>query len=196
MPTFLADPPQVLYLLLGALLVVTGFIAAQRQDRRALIAFAVAFFLMLLLFGIDRAVESPREEAVRRTYVMAMAADAKNPDAFAEQLADKVTIASGNETGKTLTRDEVKNHPFWQTLRAFDVGVTVKGFSRDDTKEVNESTVEIGFTGHGTPRGQNSIPVYVRATYSKQPDGSFKLTALRTFDPVNHTQGLPIPGFP
>jgi hypothetical protein len=127
---------------------------------------------------------------------MAMAADAKNPDAFAEQLADKVTLASGNDTGKTLTRDEVKNHPFWQALRAFDVGVTVKGFSRDDTKEVNENTVEVGFMGHGTPRGQNSIPVYVRATYSKQPDGSFKLTAMRFFDPVNHNQGFPIPGFP
>jgi hypothetical protein len=196
MPTLLADPPQVLYLLLGGLLIGTGFLAAQRQDRRALIAFAGAFCLMMLLFGIDQAVESPREEAVRRTYTMAMAADAKNPDAFVEQLADRVTIASGNEPGKTLTREEVKTHPFWQTLRAFDVTINVKGFSRDDAKEINDSAVEIGFMGHGTPRGQNSIPVYVRFTYAKQSDGSFKLTTMRFFDPVNHKQGFPIPGFP
>lgn len=200
MPTFLSDPPQVLYLVLGGLLVITGLVAAQRQDRRSVIPFAGAFFLILVLFVIDRAVETPREEAVRRTQVLAMAADAQNagtfsPDVFAEQLADRVTVASGNETGKALTRDEVKRHPFWNVLRGHSVHVAVWGFSRDDAKQINDNTVEIGFMGKGES-GSNQIPAYVRATYTKQPDGSFKLSALRTFDPINHREGLPIPGFP
>lgn len=200
MPTFLSDPPQVLYLLLGGLLVITGLVAAQRQDRRSVIPFAGAFFLILVLFVIDRAVETPREEAVRRTQVLAMAADAQNagtfsPDVFGEQLADRVTVASGNETGKVLTRDEVKRHPFWNSLRGHSVHVAVWGFSRDDAKQINDNTVEIGFMGKGES-GSNQIPAYVRATYTKQPDGSFKLSALRTFDPINHREGLPIPGFP
>jgi hypothetical protein len=196
MPPFLSDPPQALYLVLGGLLVATGLLAAQRQDRRAAIPFAVAFLLMFLLFVIDKAVESPREEAVRRTYLLALAADAKNPDAFAEQLADRVTLASGNDGGKTFTRDEVKHHPFWNTLKGFNVQVSVKGFSRDDAKQIDENEVEIGFMGHGTPQGGHSIPVYARATYAKQPDGSYKLTVLRLYDPVNHNQGLTVPGFP
>ena len=201
MPTLLSDPPQVLYLILGGVLVVAGLVATQRQGRRALVVFAAVFFLILALFLIDRVVETPREEAVRRTQVLAMAADAKNPgtfsrDVFAEQLAEKVTIASGNETGKTLTRDEVKKHPFWQTLQTFNVHVAVWGFSRDDVKQLDDKTVEIGFMGKGEIDGGKQIPAYVRATYSKQPDGSFKLSALRTFDPINHKEGLPIPGFP
>jgi hypothetical protein len=200
MPTLLADPPQVLYLLLGGVLVVAGLVATQRQSRRALAAFAATFFLILALFLIDRVVETPREEAVRRTQVLAMAADAKNPgtfspDVFAEQLADRVTIASGNEPGKTLTRDEVKKHPFWHTLRANGVHVAAWGFSRDDAKQIDDGTVEIGFMGKGEV-GDKQIPAYVRATYARQPDGSFKLGALRTFDPINHKEGLAIPGFP
>src|SRR5262245_20737769 len=118
MPEFLADPPQALYLVLGGLLVITGAIAAQKQDRRAAIPFGIAALLMMLLFLIDRFSESSRDEAVRRTHMMAMAADAKNPVAFVEHVTDKVTIAAGNEPGKTVTRDELKRSPFWGTLRS------------------------------------------------------------------------------
>src|SRR5262249_6071061 len=110
MPDIIADPPQILYMVLGGLLVITGAIAAQKQDRRAAIPFGIAALLMLLLFLIDRFSESPREEAVRRVHLMAMAADAKNPDALVEHVADKVTIAPGNDAGKVLTRDELKRH--------------------------------------------------------------------------------------
>ena len=47
MPTFLSDPPQIVYLLLGGLLVITGAIAAQKQDRRSAIPFSIAFLLTL-----------------------------------------------------------------------------------------------------------------------------------------------------
>jgi hypothetical protein len=196
MPPFLADPPQILYLVLGGLLVVTGAIAAQKQDRRAAIPFGVAALLMLLLFLIDRFSESPREEAVRRVYMMQMAADAKNPDALVAQVADRVTIAAGNESGKTLTREELKNHAFWGTLKAANVHVAVWGFSRDDVKEIDGNTVEIGFLGKGEIPGGQQIPVYLRATFTKQADGSRKLTALRTFDPIDHSKAFPIPMFP
>src|SRR3954470_12734875 len=106
MPPFLADPPQILYIVLGIVLVITGVIAAQKQDRRAVVPFGVAALLLLLLFFIDRFSESPREEAVRRVYMMQMAADAKNPDPLVAQVADRVTIAAGNESGKILTREE------------------------------------------------------------------------------------------
>src|SRR5215471_18766209 len=128
MPEFLADPPQALYLVLGGLLVITGAIAAQKQDRRAAIPFGIAALLMLLLFLIDRFSESPREEAVRRTHMMAMAADVKNPDALVEHVADKVTLADGDGAGKPLTREELKHHSFWNMLRAQNVHVAVWDF--------------------------------------------------------------------
>src|SRR4051812_1507010 len=102
MPTFIADPPMWVYVVLTLALVVTGAMAAQRQDKRAAIPFAVAFFLLLIVFVLDRLFESPREEAVRRSFLMATAADAKNPDAFAEHLADTFEFAYGNEPPKQI----------------------------------------------------------------------------------------------
>ena len=151
---------------------------------------------MLIVFLIDRLVESPREEAERRTYMMAQAADLKSPDAFVTHLADEVSIASGNEKGKTLTREQMKRSPFWDTLRHFDVHVAVWDFSRNHVKQINENTIEIGFMGKGEVRGGEQIPVYVRSTFTRQSDGSFKLSAMRTFDPLNHDAPLSIPGFP
>ena len=195
MPTFLTDPPQALYLVLGGLLVVTALVAAQRQDRRTAIPFAAAFFLMLAAFLIDKLNESPREEAVRRAMLMAAAADAMRPDAFAEQLAEQVTIRTGPSQSKTLTREELKKHPFWDTLRTFDVHVAVWGFDRENARQVDPNTVEIGFMGKGEAQGK-PFPVYVRATYSKQPDGSYKLSSMGTFDPMKHDEYVAIPNFP
>lgn len=192
----ISDPPQILYILLGGALVVTGAIAAQKQDRRAAIPFGIAALLLLLLFLIDRLVESPREEAVRRVHMMQLAADVKNPDALAEHVADKVMIAAGDGEGKTVTREELKASSFWSMLKAQNVHVAVWGFSRDDVKEINDNTIEIGFMGKGEIPGGQQIPVYLRATFTKQSDGSRKLTVLRTYDPIDHTKPFPIPMFP
>jgi hypothetical protein len=196
MPTFITDPPQLVYLVLGGLLIVTGAIAAQKQDRRAVVPFGLAFLLMLVVFLIDKFNESPREEAVRRAHLMAMSADAKNPDALSEHVADRVTVAAGNDTGKPVTKDELRKHPFWNTLRAANVHIAVWDFSREDVKEIDDTRVEIGFLAKGEVPGGQQIPVYVRATFGKQPDGSRKLTTLRTFEPLDRSKPLPIPMFP
>ena len=49
MPTFLSDPPPGLYLILIAIAVVTGAIAARNQDRRSLTRFGVAAGVLLLV---------------------------------------------------------------------------------------------------------------------------------------------------
>ncbi|MCS6866564.1 MAG: hypothetical protein RMJ56_00585 [Gemmataceae bacterium] len=196
MPTFLIDPPQGVYLLLGGLLIVTGLIAAQKPGRRAIIPFVVAFFLLLGVFILDRLVESPREEAQRRSYLLALAADAKNPDLFTEQIADNLLVHTTGGQTKTLTRQEVQEHRFWDALRNFEVRITVWDFSRDDVHYPDDDSVEIGFMGKGEVRGGPTIPVYIRTTYRRQADGSFKLSALRTFEALNRSQPYAIPQFP
>lgn len=195
MPPVIADPPQWVYLVLGGLLVVTGAIAAQKQDRRAALAFGGAFLLMLLVFLLDKLFESPREEAVRRAYMIGLAADAKNPDMFLEHVADKVAVQTDQGQTKTATRDELKKSQFWSLLKEYSVGVTVSGFSRDDVKQIDDNTIEIGFIAKGDLQGKQ-IPVYARATFSKQPDGSYKLTAFKTFEFIDRTKAFPIPNFP
>jgi hypothetical protein len=185
-----ADPPQWVYLLLAGLLVVTGALAAQKQDRRAALAFGLSFLLMLLVFVLDKALESPREEATRRVYMMQIAADTKNPDLFVEHVADRLEVQ-----GKPTTREDLRKSMFWPLLKSFDVRVAVWGFSRDDVKEIDENTVEIGFMAKGEGGGKQ-IPVYCRGTFRKQPDGSYKMVAFKAVDPINRNNPVEIPNFP
>ena len=196
MPTFLIDPPQIVYLLLGGLLVITGGLAVQKQDRRALIPFVIALLLMLLVFLLDKTGESPREEASRRVYLMALAADAKNPDAFVEHVADRIDIQTAQGQIKSVTRDELKKSGFWGMLRQLNVHVAVWDFSRENVKDLGNNAVEIGFMAKGELPDHNQQMIYVRATFARQSDGLLKMTSFRSFHPTNHDEAFPIPNFP
>lgn len=194
MPTFLTDPTPAIYLILLAFAVVTGAIAARNQDRRSGFRFAIAAALLLLVFAIDKGIESPREEAVRRVNEMAQAADAKNPDKFVEHLADTIEYRGGNSP-VTVKRDEVRTSAFWPMLRQAEARVTVWDFARNDVKEIDANTLEIGFNAKGESQG-TPFPLYMRATFRKQPDGQWKLTAFASFNFANHNEPLLIPNFP
>ncbi|AMV27063.1 hypothetical protein VT84_21860 [Gemmata sp. SH-PL17] len=195
MPSILSDPPPVLYLILAVALAVTGAIAAKRQDRKSAIPFGIAALLLLLVLLIDRLYDSPREEAVRRLTEMGAAANAKNPDTFVKQVADKVSVQTDTNQTKVATRDELKKSAFWGMLRQFQVAVTVSGFSRDDVKVIDDNTIELGFIAKAEAEGK-TVPVYMRATFGKQSDGSFKLTALKAFEFIDRTKVFSIPNFP
>lgn len=190
----LIDPPQALYYVLAAALVVSGVIAAQKQDRRAATAFGGAFLLVAVVFLIDKLNKSPREQAVRRVFLMQMAVDAKTPDAFVEHCADKVTVHTAN--GKqVVTREQLRTGGFWAHLRFLDVKARVWDFAREDAKEIDENEIEIGFLGKGDASGK-PFPFYGRATFRRQNDGQFKLSEFKSFNPVNRNEPLALPHFP
>ncbi|HJZ54395.1 MAG TPA: hypothetical protein VKE74_05530, partial [Gemmataceae bacterium] len=186
MPTFLSDPTQSFYLILVAFVVVAGVIAARNQDRRSLITLAVALGAFLLVGLIDILVESPREGAVRAAQEMGHAADAKNPEAFVVHLADTIEYTGGQQPVKA-TKEQIRNSGFWSLLRDHNVRVTTWDYSRADVKEIDANTVEIGFMAKGEADGK-PYPVYVRATFTRQPDGKMRVTKFATFNPANHNE--------
>jgi len=192
MPTFLTDPAAAFYLILLAFAVVTGAIAARYQDRPSFIRFGVALVILLAVYLVDKSSESPREEAVRRVQAMANAADSKNPDAFIEHVAETVEYRSGGDKPSRLTKNDLRASPFWDMLRQFNVHVAVWDFSRDDVKEIDANTIEVGFSAKGESDGK-PFPLYMRATFKKQPDGSWKLAAFSSFKFENHNEPLVIP---
>jgi hypothetical protein len=194
---FFIDPPRWWYLLLGGFLVISGAVASQKQSKRATLAFGIAFFLMVLAFLVDKSRESPREEAVRRTFMIGASADAKNPEAFIEHVADTVTVHTADApAGKSFTRAELRAHKFWDELRKHNVKVSVADFAREDVNVIDANTIEIGFLGKGTPQGLPTIPVYMKGTFTKQPDGAFKLSALKLYDHLDRKKLATVPGFP
>lgn len=193
---FLTDPPASLYYVFAAVLVVTGLIAVQKQDRRALAAFGAAFLLVAIFFLIDKLNESPREEAERRVHFMAVAATAHNPDAFCEHLADKVTLHTTGGEPVVKTREELRAGGFWGQLRFMGANVRVWDFSRADVKEIDENEIEIGFMARGADGSGKMFPLYGRATFRRQQNGQFKLTVFKSFNAVNRQEPQTIPNFP
>ncbi len=196
MPPFISDPPPFVYLALGAAVIVTGAIAAQRQDRKSAIPFFAALGVALAVFLIDRLIDSPREQAVKHAQAMAAAADAHNPDEFVKHVADQL-VYHGDGPPKTATRAELKASPFWGMLRQLNAHVAVWNFSRGDAKVIDDDTVEIGFMAKGERRGSmDQVQLYVRTTFKRQADGTMKMTEFRTFDAMNHEKPFNIPNFP
>lgn len=118
---------------------------------------------------------------------MAQAADTKNPDAFVEHVADTIEYRGSDKPTK-LTKQELRTLPFWDMLRQMNVHVAVWDFSQDDVKEVDANTIEVGFAAKG-----DAIPLYMRATFRKQPDGSWKLAAFASYKFEKHDEPFPIP---
>lgn len=195
MPTFLSDPPVVVYLVLAAVAIITGVVWLNRRTRKSLAVFLGVFAFVAVVLLIDRLFESPREEAVRRMQAMIHAADRVDPEAFAGHLADTVRYQDANGV-KTFTREQLRHHSFWNVLRQFNVHVAAWDFSRADVAEVDENSIEIGFLAKGETQGKQ-IPMYFRATFTRQPDGSMKLTGLAAFDPIKRQkERVSIPQFP
>jgi hypothetical protein len=190
MPTFLSDPPQVVFLVLVALTLLTGAIAFNTRHRASIIAFGVVLGVLLLLLILDFSFESPREESIRRVQAMVKAADAKNPAAFVEHLADTVEFHNSTGLPEHKKREALKASQFWEILKQYDVRVVAWDYSQLETTDPNK--VEIGFMAKGESGGK-PYPVYIRATFTRQPDGQMKLSGFRSLNPMNRTEPLPIP---
>ena len=196
MPTVIADPPQTIYLLLAAAVIVSGLVWFNRRGRRPLYVFLGVLAVTLIVVLLDRVFESPREEAVRRVHAIMAAADQRDPEAFASHLADRV-IYQNEQRDVPFTREELRKHSFWSLLHQFNVHVAAWDFSRDDVERPSTDSVVIGFLAKGELRGEGGkqFPYYFRATFTRQADGQMKLTRLESFEPMQRkNKRVSIPG--
>ena len=189
MPTFLTNPSTAVYLVLFAFALVTGALVARNQDRRSLIRFGIALAVLLAVYLMDKANESPYEEAVRRITAMAQAANARNPEAFGEHVADTVEYR-GSEQPVRLTKRELRTSPFWGLLRQYRPRITVWDFAKSES--TSDDTIELRFSGKGEPEGGGPMMLDFKATFRKQTDGSWKLIAITSYK-YQSTEMLAIP---
>jgi len=196
MPTFLSDPPPSLYLALAVALLLAGAVWFNRRSKASRTVLLVMVGLLGLLLLLDFLTESPREEAVRAAQALVKAADTKDTVAFAAQVADTFRY-QGENAAVTVTREQVRTANFWNILKEHDIHVAAWDFSRADAKELDANTVEIGFLGKGEAKSGALIPMYFRATFTRQLNGKMALSALASFDPLKRAnERKSIPNFP
>ena len=128
MPTFLADPPQAVIVLLVAGLLVTGLIWMNRRGRKVAIAFLVLLVLTCLsswLIGCLRARGKRPFAAFRRWWPRPIIMT-PTPSSHMSRIVSS-TRAKGESPAK-FTRRSATRHPFWPMLRQFNVHVAVWDF--------------------------------------------------------------------
>jgi hypothetical protein len=196
MPTFISDPPFVVYALLIVAVIVSGSVWWSRRTRRWLIIFASILALLFIVILLDRLFESPREEANRRVLAMTRAADARDRDAFLSHVAESIQYRGESGQPITILRENLRNSAFWEMLKQYNVHVAAWDFDPSDVTEIDDNTVEIGFLAKGEADGKQA-PLYFRAKFHRQPDGQMKLIELASFDPIKRVkEPKSIPLFP
>ena len=181
MPTFLSDPEPTFYLVLITAAVVAGAVAFRYQDKRTLAAFFLAAGVLLAVFVIDLLCESPREESVRKVKAMAAAGTAKDWKALGEHLSDKFQF-QGHSKASFLG---AVSGP----AAAHGAEVNVKGFDRESFEPVSETTLRIGFIAQVSTATSGPLPYYVEATFTKDPDGQFRMTGFDLYNFAKRKNG-------
>ncbi len=191
MPNFLSDPPFLLYAILFIGFVVAGAVWYRLRSRKSLIAVTAIGVLLGALILIDRFVESPREESVRRVEAMAAAATARDPTRFVEQLAKSFAY-----NGKT--REDVRNSGIWNLIREYNARVAVWGLGKDDFQILSDTEIEFGFYAKGQASGHPAAEVrYILSRFVKEADGAYRLKSMKFYSLQNGNRAEePITGFP
>ncbi len=179
MPTFLSDPTFGTYLALLLVAIVGVGVWLRKRSRPTAVAAALAVGLLLTLFGLDRAFESPREEAVRRVREMAAAANARNWQVVGTHMAEKFDYA-----GMTKAKFLAAIAPAALHLNAT---ANFKDFDRDYFEALPDGSARVGFVGQFATPGNQTLVLYVEAVFVKEADGAYRLLTFTVYDYINRS---------
>jgi hypothetical protein len=180
---FIADPPSSSYWLLVLAVLICAVGWCYRRQRPWLYALLVSSLLLVVLMLCDHWLESPREQAVRRMQAIIAAVQQRQPAQCVLHVADQLEYQGEHAAPVILSREQLRQAPFWELLRHFDVRVAAWDFAREDVRRPSDQAIEIGFLAKGEAEGRQ-IPFYIRALFVRQPDQSWKLARLTSYDPL------------
>jgi hypothetical protein len=185
MPVFLSDPSSATYLVLAAVVIVAGAVAARWQDRKRVAAFVVALLLLGGLILLDRLYDSPREEAVAGTTAIITAVSQRNTEAFLSQVSDSFDA-------RGLKKADLRRAV--ELARQFDVKVAAWNFDRNRvvSHDGPPPSVDIEFDAKAEGPG-GTVPKHVKATFVRDPDGKYRMRTFATYNIVQKQVEEPIP---
>lgn len=204
MPDFIADPSLKHYLILLALAVLpllavfflfSGPSPSKRRgekdnsQRTKMILLGISVLMVLLMLGLfvaDRMIESDREQIVRKLEEMSAGVRDRNLDrtfnhvssSFRLGGADKARLRSAGESAQQ--RGDVTEIPFWDIdIESID-------------KETGKAIVNFRFKVIGNRISENQF--ICEATFTRDPDGEWRLQTFRVFPPTGKKDEYQVPG--
>jgi hypothetical protein len=201
MPTWLSDPSNGFYLVLFVLAVIAVMVWARNRTRGNLARAGVAVALLVAVFLIDRLVESPREEAVRKTQEMARAANEQFARPAPQRNWDGIGAHISDQFDFHGAKKEDLLNAIAQAPAHGDGEGDVTEFDRNRVEYQAGDRVMVPFVVRVFPRGSNftapQARFHVEGVFARDPDGQYRLRGMRLFeDAGGGRQGVEMTSLP
>jgi hypothetical protein len=189
MPVFLSDPSPTAYAIVVMIVGVLAGIYLRSRKRKDLYPLIGGVAVLIAVFVIDRLVESPREEAMRRMQEMSAATANKKWDDVFKNISESFNYkgSGGGQTDKKSLREKVRS-----IEAMLEKGFVVFDFNRSDFKQIDDKNSEIGFRAQLKERPESVT--YVKARFTKDPDGEWRMSGFDCYEPINTNERRTIPG--
>jgi hypothetical protein len=190
MPVFISDPSPTTYVIIAIMVAALGGFYFRSRKTKDLFPLIGGAAVLLTLILIDRFVESPREEATRKMNEMSAASARKKWDEVFTNVSESFIYKSGSgmtQTDKKGLREKVRS-----VESMIDKGFVVWNMSRDDFKQMNDTTLEIGFSAKVKDRDETTS--YVKAIFTKDSDGQWRMSSFICYEPINTKERRILPG--
>jgi hypothetical protein len=192
---WLFEGRTAVYVSLAAAGIVMLVALAQRRKRLWLIGVVLAAVLAGLYFLLDRAVETDREQVVRKMQTMAAAVQPRNLEAIFSHISDRF---NRNGVDKARFRQlasraisQVDEVEVWD----FTFPENFRGTVQLPGEAAPAETIQVHFMAKpkgGMALGGPANPVEAR--FVRDPDGQWRMVNFQVFNPVITNQPEAIPG--
>ena len=186
MTDWIADPSTSTYLVLAVLAVGAAAYWFRTQTRQSALIAGIVVALVAAWVAVAVAVESPREEAVRRVGLMIDAANRHDPAGVLPHISD--TFKYNSETKKSFGSAET-----WNMARSHSVRLAAWDFDPNSVERPDPATLVLGFLlkVEGQHQGGpfNAL-FYVKAPFALDPDGAWRMKSFTLYrDPLQKSRG-------
>jgi hypothetical protein len=163
------------------------------QTRTSPLIAGGVILLAAVWVGLAYALESPREESVRRVHAMVEAVNRHDPAGVLPHISESFEYNG-------VTKPSFGSARTWQLAREHQVRLAVWDFDREAVERPDPRTLILGFMLKA--EGQHSggpfnAWLYVKAPFTLDPDGAWRLRSFTLYrDPLQRTRGevLVVPG--
>lgn len=175
-----------IYVALGAVAVFLLLIWWQTRKRWLLLGVVVAAGLVGLYALLDKAVETDREQIVRKVREMVVAFNARDVELLFANISDNFNSRLARD--KKQFRDEVAGY----LSRGVVQNARVWNIEFEDTPSREHPSARVFFSAKADSSGRELAPTDCEAVFDFDPQHGWRLQSLRLFKPGT-TEEWPIP---
>jgi hypothetical protein len=189
MPDWLVEGDPTLYFVLACALATFGVLWWRTRKRKYAVAAGVAGLLIAGAYLLDRAVESDREQMIRKVYEVAEAVTDNDIDRAFRHVSDSFSKHGRDKTSFREFARDVRRRGVVDAVRVWDVAPD------EVSREQRRAVVSFAFKVRGS-FGETPPNYFAKVTFVLDPDGQWRVQTFDVFTPLSESKSpVSIPGW-